>query len=106
MEEFLPTATLIGLIISAVNFVLYLRNKQWDNALKMAAAYAAGIGGALLAAQTDYADQFSFGGVSLAAANTFTVIFIGLSLGGSGTVVNEFKKAFDSNDSAKKPDLI
>lgn len=106
MEEFLPTATLIGLIISAVNLVIYLRNKLWDNVVKMLAAYGGGIAGVLLAAQTDFAPIFEFGGVTLDGANTYTQVFIGLGLGGSATVVNQFKKAFDNGDSAVMPNII
>lgn len=106
MEEFLPIATLIGFIISAVNLLILLKAKNWDASFKTLAVWCAGVGGVLLAAQTDYASQFDFGGVTLAAANTWTLIWIGLTLGGSATVVNEFKKAFDNTDSAQKPPLL
>ncbi len=106
MDEFLPMATLIGLIISVVNLLIYIKNKNWDGTWKTLAVWVAGVGAVLLAAQTDYAPSFSFGGVTLDAANTWTQIWIGLTIGGSATVVNEFKKAFDNKDSAEKPPLV
>jgi ABC-type sulfate transport system permease component len=106
MDEFLPMATLIGLIISVVNFLLYLKGKNMDGALKIVVVWVAGIAAVLLAARTDYAKSFEFGGVTLDVANTWTQIWIGLTIGGSATVVNEFKKAFDNHDTAEKPALV
>ena len=106
MDEFIPMATLIGLVISVVNLLIYVSKRNVDGAVKILIVWVAGVVCTLLASQTDYADSFSFGGVTLDVANTWTQIWIGLTIGGSATVVNEFKKAFDNHDSADKPAIV
>jgi hypothetical protein len=106
MQEFIPMATLIGLVISVVNLLIYASKKNVDGVVKILIVWVGGVAATLLAAQTDYASSFSFGGVTLDVANTWTQIWIGLTIGGSATVVNEFKKAIDNGDSAEKPSIV
>lgn len=106
MEEFIPIAVLTAFIISVVNLLLYIKSKNWDGALKICVVWAAGILGVFLFAETDWASTIVIGDIALAAANFWTKVVMGLWLGGSATVVVEFKKAFDRNDSAVKPNLV
>lgn len=105
MEQFIPIAVLIGFIISVVNLLLYVRGKNWDGASKIGIVWVAGVLGVLLFAESDYASAIVIGDLALDTANLWSKIVIGLWLGGSATVVVEFKKAFDNGDSAAKPNL-
>jgi hypothetical protein len=106
MDTFIPVAVLIGFGISLFNLILYLRNKQWDNAFKILGVWVAFIVVVLLFAESDWAAQVVIGDISLEAANFWSKVIMGVFLGGSATVVVEFKKAFDNGDSAAKPKLL
>jgi hypothetical protein len=107
MEVILPAALLTSLILTAINFFAYLRNSQWGSALTQLSVWAAGVLGVFLFAQTDFGGILIPGtDVPFDVANGPSLVFIGLTYGASATVVNEFKKALDGNDSAAKPKLF
>lgn len=106
MDEFLPVAVLIGFGISLVNLLLYLRHKNWDGVFKILAVWLAFILAVFVFAETAWAHVIVIGDIAMDTANFWTKVVMGLFLGGSATVVVEFKKAFDNGDSAEKPNLI
>lgn len=107
MEVILPAALLTSLIITVINFFAYLKNTQWGSALTQLSVWAAGVIGVFLFAETDFSGIPIPGtDVPFNAASGLSLLFIGLTYGASATVVNEFKKALDGNDSATKPKLF
>lgn len=89
-----------------VDFIKYLRARDTNGYVTQLAVWLAGIGVTLLIKISDFAGNFDIGGVVLNDANTGTVILAGLGLGSAAMLVNDVKKAIDSNDSAAKPDLV
>lgn len=89
-----------------MDFIKYLRARDTNGYVTQLAVWLAGIGVTLLIKISDFAGNFDIGGVVLNDANTGTVILAGLGLGSAAMLVNEVKKAIDSNDSAAKPDLV
>lgn len=106
MDDFLPFAALSGLVVQVINFLKYLRARDWNGSLTTLTVWVAGVVGIFLAAESDYAASFDFGGVNLADMNSWTKLFVGLTVGAAGSAFVEVKKALDGNDSAAKPDLF
>ena len=102
---FAPVAMLAALVLTFVNFLKYLVNKQWNGAVTQLISWVSGVVGVVLVASTDWAEGINVGDKSLATLNGSSLVFVGLCLASTAGVLTEFKKAFDANDSAKKPDL-
>ncbi|MBL7490830.1 hypothetical protein I6A60_24610 [Frankia sp. AgB1.9] len=104
--SFAPLAAVGTLVFTFVNFLTYIRARQWNGVLTQAIAWVAGVGAIMLAARTDFASNVSFGDSSLGNMDIATQIFLGLIATSILSTVNEFKKAFDNSDSAKKDPLL
>ncbi|MEX5710274.1 hypothetical protein AB1484_18685 [Parafrankia sp. FMc6] len=103
---FTPLIAVGALVFTFVNFLTYLRSRNWNGVLTQVIAWAAGVGGIMLAAHTQFAAQVTFGGSNLGAMDTATQIFLGLIATSLLTTVNELKKAIDNSDSARKAPLL
>jgi len=107
MELFLSAAGALALVTAAVNFVKNIRAGDLNGWLTQLVVWAAGIGTAALLAASDVANTFDLGnGLTLDNVNGATLILVGLGIGSTAMLANDFKKAIDSSDSAVKPDLV
>jgi hypothetical protein len=104
--SFTPLVAVGTLVFTFVNFLTYLRSKNWNGVLTQLIAWAAGIAGIFIASGTQFAPQIKFGSQALSGMNPWTKIFLGLIATSILSTVNEVKKAIDNNDSAKKVPLI
>lgn len=104
--SFTPLAALGTLVFTFVNFLTYLRSKNWNGVLTQAIAWVAGIAGVFIAAHTQFADQIKFGAQMLSSMAWPTQLFLGLIATSILSTVNEVKKAIDNNDSAQKAQLL
>lgn len=94
----LELALLIGAMTwSAVSFLKFLRAGMLWDAATLAVVVAVSIGVAFLVKAT---------GQALAGANTAEVVVTGYMAGSVIRAAYEFKKALDTNDSAKEPKLF
>jgi uncharacterized membrane protein len=103
---FVPVLVLGSLVGKFVDFLKYLSKRDWNGVVTQLIAWAAGVGGVLLMAQTQFADGVDIGGTKLSALNTPSQILLGLMATSLLSVVYDVKKAVDSQDSAKMPKLI
>lgn len=105
--ELVPVAAMVSFVIACVNFAKAIKVKNMNGIVTQAVVWASGVSITMLAAQTDFA-----GGIkvteelNLAALNGWSQVFAGLAFGSGAMLVNEFKQAFDQNDSAVKPPFI
>jgi len=94
------------LVFTFVNFLTYLRSKNWNGAFTQLIAWVAGIVGIVIAAHSQYASQITLGTQKLASASGWTQVFLGLIATSLLSTFNELKKAIDRTDSAKKAPLL
>lgn len=101
-----PLVAVGTLVFTVVNFLTYLRSRNWNGALTQLIAWAAGVVGIVIAAHSGYASQITFGAQKLSSTNGWTQVFLGLIATSLLSTFNELKKAIDSTDSAKKAPLL
>ncbi|MCK9895757.1 hypothetical protein [Frankia sp. AgB32] len=104
--SFAPLVAVGTLVFTFVNFLTYVRARRWNGVLTQVIAWVAGIGAIMLAARTDFASEVSFGTSNLKEMDIETQVFLGLIATSILSTVNEFKKAIDNSDSAKKDPLL
>jgi hypothetical protein len=99
-------AALAALVVSAVNYVTYVKAKAWDPVVKQTAAYVGGVVATIVAAHSDFGATLPVAERALDTLNGASQVLVGLALGGVAIFGNEVKKAIDSTDSAVKPPLV
>lgn len=104
--DYEPLVALAALLVSVINFLRYLSGKDWNGAITQLSAWVGGVMVVMLAAGTDWAERIDVSGVPLGMLNAWSLIFLGLTVASTGSLIVEFKKALDSSDSAKKPGLF
>lgn len=107
MTEFVPTVAFAALVVQFINALRYATNRDVSGLVTIVTAWIAGVAVVMIGAHTDFAAGFSFGGVTLAASNFWTQLFVGLAIASAGsTLLVDFRKAIDQTDSAKVPSLV
>jgi hypothetical protein len=101
-----PLVAVGTLVFTVVNFLTYLRSRNWNGVLTQLIAWVAGVVGIVIAAHSQYAAQITFGTQNLSNANGWTQVFLGLIATSLLSTFNELKKAIDNSDSAKKAPLL
>jgi hypothetical protein len=105
----MPFSALVGvgtLVFTFVNFLTYLRSANWNGVITQLIAWAAGIGGVMIAVHTQFAPAVKVGSLTFDKINTPTQLFLGLIATSIFSTVNEIKKAVDNKDSAAKAQLL
>lgn len=104
--EFVPLVAMAALVLAVINFVKFAKAKDTNGMVTQLSVWIAGVAVVLLVAHTDFAAGLTVGDMTMASLNVYSLVFVGLTLGSSATVLNEFKKALDAGDSAKKPPMV
>lgn len=104
--DFQPLLAFAALLVALINFGRYLSGRDWNAAMTQLTAWLAGVVVMILASETDWASGIDVAGVPLGSLNTASLILLGFTVASTGSVIVEFKKAIDTTDSAKKPDLF
>lgn len=106
--EVLTLASLIALGMRLVSFFKYLRARDWNASFTQAVVWSSGILLTFLAGMADITNKIVLweGVPTLSDVNAASKILLGMMLLSTGSVVYEFKKAFDRNDSAAEPALL
>ena len=104
--DFVPVLAMLTLIIAIINLVKYVRVKDTNGIVTTLAVWAAGVIVVLLVGQTDFAAGINIAERPLSEYNTWSLIFIGLTIASMAQFANEIKSAIDNGDSAVKPPLI
>lgn len=98
---------LIGALVGKVtDFLKALVNKDWNAVITMLVVWVAGVLVTLLFAASDLALTVPGIDVDIHAANTATLVIIGVMASSLFSVVYDFKKAIDQTDSAATPPLL
>lgn len=107
MVEFVPALALAALVIKGIDFLRYLKARDVNGAGTQLIVWAAGVGFLLLAAQTQFAATIPIGDLNLAQLGVWDIVFAGLSLGSTASMVKDIGyKALDNQNTAKIPTLF
>lgn len=106
--EVLTLASLIALGMRLVSFFKYVRAKDWNASFTQATVWGCGVLLVFLAGAADITNKLVLwdGVPALSDINSASKVLLGMMLLSTGSVVYEFKKAFDRNDSAAEPALL
>lgn len=104
--DFVPVAAMMALIIAIINLVKYIRAGDTNGVVTTVSVWVAGVIVVLLVGQTDFAEGIVIADRAMSDYNTWSLIFIGLSVAATAQFANELKTAFDRTDTAVKPDLV
>jgi len=104
--EFVPMLALAALVVSAINFLKYVRTGDLNGVLTQLSVWVAGVIVVILVAATDWADGLIFGDLALSDMNTASLIFLGVSIGSVGSAGYDLLKSVDNSDSNGKPHLF
>lgn len=106
MLEFAPLVAFAALGSQFVAFIKFLFAKDKNGVVTTLVVWLAGVLTVFLFAQSDFAAAIPIGDVTLDGLNGWSLVIAGLTVGGVGSTVYNFKKALDGSDSAKEPPLI
>lgn len=104
--EFVPTVAMATLIIAIINLIKYIRAGDTNGIVTTLSVWFAGVVVTLLVAQTDFAEGISIADRALADYNTWSLIFLGLTLSAGAQFLNDLRSSLDTSDTSKKPDLV
>ena len=104
--DFVPVVVLGALIWKFADFLKLVSTKDWSAAITQLAVWGSGVAGVALVAQTDFASAVPVGEFTLATLNGWSLLVAGLSLSSTASVGYDVKRAIDSSDSAKMPNLL
>lgn len=103
---FVPLAAAVALIWKVVDFAKLVRSKDVNGIVTQLAVWGAGVAVFFLLASTDFANGIRIGNMVLGHLNGASVVLIGLSAGSTGSVLYDYKRAFDRSDTATMPSLV
>lgn len=103
--DFVPMLAAAFLVKQIIDFVKYLKGKEWNGVITVLSVWLAGVVVITLLAQTDFADSINVLDRTLSSLNFATQVFLGLTIGSVGSFANEVTGAIDSTRSTAKPTL-
>lgn len=104
--DFAPLVVALALVWKLVDFAKACRVRDIDAIVSQLAVWVAGVIVIFLLAATDFASGVKIGSLNLDALNAASLVLLGLSIGSTGSVAYDFKRAFDGSDSAAQPSLV
>lgn len=106
--DFVPIVAALALASKVVDFIKYLANfsEYRSSIVAQLSVWVAGVTVVFLLAESDFANGVTVADLTLSGLNAFSLILFGLSLGSTGSVVYDFKKARDNTDSAETPPML
>lgn len=104
--DFVPILAMISLIISIVNLPKYARAGDMNGIVTTFVVWIAGIIVVFLTAKTDFAAGIMVSDKPLADYNSWSLLFMGLTVASMSAFANDLRKALDSSTSSRKPDLL
>jgi len=110
MTEFLPVAGVIATVFTVISLLRFVRGRDWDGALTIAAVWLAGVIGVYLTAQSDWGDNGALsgltGGVAWSDLSFPSILLLGLHIGSGAVAGNEALGALDRSRTTAKPRLL
>lgn len=108
MEAITPVALLSLVVFTIVSLVRYLRGKDWNGAVTVAAVWVAGFIACWLFAESAIGESLVIPGFALplGAMGIPDLVLVGLAVGSAAVGVNEFRGALDRTTTTAKPKLL
>lgn len=104
--EFVPAVAMLALIVKVIDFLRYAKAGDTNGVLTQLITWVSGVLVLLLVAQTNWADGISIGDTVLSKLGFWSVVFAGLSLASSASVVKDTLKSVDNSNSSAIPTLL
>lgn len=104
--DFAPLLAALALAWKIVDLLKQLRVRDINAVVTQLVSWAAGVLVIELLAHTDFAPGVRVGSAHLNTLNTWSLVLVGLTVASLGSVTYDFKRAFDSTDSAAQPSLV
>lgn len=104
--DFVPILALVILIKKMLDFLRYLSAQDWNAVVTQLIAWVGGVGGVMLAAQTDWAGGIVIGDFTLENLSAWSLVFVGLTISSGASFIHDATKAVDNTDSAAVPTLL
>lgn len=104
--EFVPTLGMAVLVIAIINLVKYARAGDVNGVVTTLTVWLAGVAVVFLAAQTDFAGGIVVADAPLSTYNSWSLLFMGLTISSIAQFANEIRGAIDNNVSTVKPNLV
>ncbi len=104
--EFVPAVAAIALIMKLIDFTRYARARDVNGIVTQLATWLAGILVFLLVAQTTWAKGITLAGQTMDRLGFWSLVFAGVSVASTASVVKDTLKAVDNHNTAKIPTLL
>lgn len=105
--EFVPIIVIGALLKKAVDFLKYLRAKDWNGVATQLVVWIVGVGLVWLLSASDFANGVQIGGLDLGNLNAASIVLVGLSLSSTASFLGQdLIKALDNTQSASTPNLL
>lgn len=104
--DFVPWLAALALAWKIVDWTKHWRVRDWNAVVTQGASWAAGIVVVFVFAHSDFSSTHAVAGIEVGKLNTWSLVLLGLSVGSSGSVLYDFKRALDGSDSAAQPSLV
>jgi hypothetical protein len=106
MLEFVPLVAAVTLVIALVNFFKALKAGNFNTVVTQLIVWVVGVVVIFLFGETDWSTTVVIADLNLDDLNTWSKIFVGLTLASTAMFANELKKAIDNTDTAAHPPFI
>lgn len=104
--EFAPLVAAAALVLKVLDFVKALKNQDSNAIVTQLGVWIAGVGVIFLLGSTDFASGVEVAGYTLDSLNAWSLVFLGLTVGSTGSLIFDFKKSFDNTDSSRQEPLL
>lgn len=104
--EFVPVVAMLALIYKLVDFARYARAGDLNGVVTQLVTWAAGVAVMLLVAQTTWAGAIVVGNTALSKLGVWSIVFAGVTVASSASVVKDTLKSLDNHDTAAVPTLL
>jgi hypothetical protein len=104
--EFIPAVATLALIYKIVDFVRYSRARDFNGIVTQLVTWAAGVIVLLLVAQTTWAATVQVGNTPLSKLGVWSIVFAGVTVASSASLVKDAIKSIDNHDTAAVPTLL
>lgn len=104
--EFAPLVAAAALVLKILDFIKALKNGDANVIVTQLGVWIAGVVVIFLLGSTDFASGVEVASYTLDDLNPWSLIFLGLTVGSTGSLIFDFKKSFDNTDSSRVEPLI
>lgn len=104
--EFVPAVAMAALVLKFIDFLRYARAGDINGITTQVIVWLSGVGVLLLVSQTTWADGIEVGDRPLSKLGIWSVVFAGLSISSTASLLKDGLKSVDNANSSKIPTLL